>query len=73
MSSKVVFGLVWVVFILYSALLAPGDSEGAKSTTDYVKQLMFGPFDGIDASVIALFYLMGTSLFTLTLTVKADV
>ena len=67
MSSKVFFGLVWLVFILYSALLAPGDREGGKSTSDYVKQLMFGPFDGIDAYVIALFYLMGRNPLNLNL------
>ena len=66
MSSKVVFGLVWLAFILYSAFLAPRTSQGAKPTGTYVKQLVFGPFDGIDASVIALFYLMGNDLFTLT-------
>jgi hypothetical protein len=59
--KPIVFWLIWCAFLLYSFLLAPKhDGSSSRPTGAYVKQLMFGPWHGINQYVIALFHLLGS-------------
>lgn len=58
MSNKI-YWLVWVTFLAYSILLSPRNDASTRSTSLYVQQLMFGPWNGIDPYVISLFYFLG--------------
>ncbi|CAF3294638.1 unnamed protein product [Rotaria sp. Silwood2] len=59
MISNKIFWIIWFIFLTYSILLAPKHNQTTKSTTVYIKQLMFGPWNDIDPYVISLFYFLG--------------
>lgn len=59
MVSNKIFWVVWCVFVAYSILLAPKNADSSMSTGTLVKRLLVGPWSGIDAYVISVFYLLG--------------
>lgn len=63
MTTKMIYWIIWLTFILYSIFLAPNDKSSTKSTSQYVKQLIFGPYNDIDAYIISLFYFMGNVFY----------
>ncbi|MEH2230917.1 MAG: DUF2834 domain-containing protein [Nostoc sp.] len=56
MVRKIVFGLLWLGFVVYAFFLAPPDKPG---TFELIKNLSIGQWQGINPLVIALFNLMG--------------
>lgn len=66
MTSKIIYWIVWLAFILYTFLFAPDDYGSLKSTKEYVKQLVFGSYGDIDAYIISLFLIMGKEIQDMT-------
>ncbi|WP_392531033.1 DUF2834 domain-containing protein [Nostoc sp. C117] len=56
MVRKIVFGLLWLGFIVYAFFLAPPEQPG---TFELIKNLSIAQWQGINPLVIALFNLMG--------------
>jgi len=55
-SRKVLFGGLWLGFLLYAILLAPPD---APDTLTLIQRLSAGDWEGLNPLIIALFNLMG--------------
>ncbi|HEY9863536.1 MAG TPA: hypothetical protein V6D21_05085 [Candidatus Obscuribacterales bacterium] len=56
MKNKIIFGLIWLGFILYAFIFAPPDQP---DTLDLIKNLSTGNWTGINPLIIALFNIMG--------------
>ncbi|WP_026795691.1 MULTISPECIES: hypothetical protein [Planktothrix] len=56
MKNKIVFGLIWLGFILYAFIFAPPDQP---ETLDLIQNLSTGNWTGINPLIIALFNIMG--------------
>ena len=56
MLGKIVFGLIWLIFVSYAFLFAPATQP---NTFDLIVNLSTGNWDNINPLVIALFNLMG--------------
>ncbi|MDS1346975.1 DUF2834 domain-containing protein [Planktothrix agardhii] len=56
MKNKIIFGLIWLGFILYAFIFAPPDQP---ETLDLIKNLSMGNWTGINPLIIALFNIMG--------------
>ena len=61
MASKNIYWIVLSALLLYIFVLAPRDNAPIKSTSRYVKQLIFGPYGDIEPYIICLFSFMGRS------------
>lgn len=59
MVSNKIFWIIWCVFVVYSIFLAPKNTDTSISTGALVKRLLVGPWSGLDAYVISIFYLLG--------------
>lgn len=59
MVSNKLLWMVWCVFVAYSIFLAPTNAHSSMSTGTLVKRLLVGPWSGMDAYVITVFYLLG--------------
>jgi len=56
MYTRIVFFLLWIVFVVYAFFLAPPNSP---DTLDLITNLSFAKWDGINPLVVSLFNLMG--------------
>lgn len=56
MVRKLLFGAIWVGFVVYAFGFAPPDRP---DTFSLIARLATGPWDGINPWIIALFYAMG--------------
>ncbi|NJL48010.1 MAG: DUF2834 domain-containing protein [Leptolyngbyaceae cyanobacterium SM2_5_2] len=54
--ARLVFGALWLGFILYAFILAPPDQP---DTFELIKRLSTGAWEGINPAIIALFNAMG--------------
>lgn len=56
MKNKIIFGSIWLGFILYAFIFAPPDQP---ETLDLIKNLSTGNWTGINPLIISLFNIMG--------------
>ncbi|CAD0220413.1 conserved membrane hypothetical protein [Planktothrix agardhii] len=56
MKNKIIFGLIWLGFVLYAFIFAPPDQP---ETLDLIQNLSTGNWTGINPLIIALFNIMG--------------
>ncbi|HAN73143.1 MAG TPA: DUF2834 domain-containing protein [Planktothrix sp. UBA8407] len=56
MQNKIIFGLIWLGFILYAFIFAPPDQP---DTLTLIQNLSTGNWTGINPLIIALFNIMG--------------
>ena len=55
-SYKIFLGIIWLAWVVYAFVFAPQEEI---ADMDYIMQMMRMETENIDASVIALFNLMG--------------
>lgn len=56
MKNKIIFGSIWLIFILYAFIFAPPDQP---DTVTLIQNLSTGNWTGINPLIIALFNIMG--------------
>lgn len=57
MARKIIFGSIWLAFVLYAIFLAP--AAGGQETLDLIINLCLIKWQGINPIIIAIFYIMG--------------
>ena len=58
MARKIIFGLIWLAFVVYAFFFSP-PAAAPEATLDLLINLSIGKWSGINPIVIAVFYIMG--------------
>ena len=57
MARKIIFGSIWLAFVIYTIFLAP--APAGQETLDLIINLSTIKWEGINPIIIAIFYIMG--------------